>query len=187
MKTEFKKRLFVGIPAGLEIQSLTEIQSSIKHNSVQIKWIPSKNIHMTVSFLGNVTLDNIPKLTQTLEDISYLSHFRVSIEKTGVFPSTQFPKIFWLGVSKGRKKMIALHKQIEKVVIPFKASRKRDPFIPHITIGRATRSYLKIDVLPFLKYVYSPREFDINSVVLYESRQLPHGVDYQVLTKFLLN
>ena len=189
MRVELEKRLFIGIPAGREIQAiLFDIQSSIiRHNSRQIRWIPSKNIHITLSFLGNVHLDNIPKLTKALEDALDLAHLRISIEKTGVFPSPNFPKILWLGVGRGKQKMMTLHEQIDEEVAPFKAGRKKYGFIPHITIGRVARSYGKIDFLPFLEYVYSPIELDINSVALYESQLSPNGAVYKVLTKFPLN
>ena len=188
MRVELEKRLFIGIPAGRKIQAiLFDIQSSIGHNSRQIRWIPSENIHITLSFLGNVHLDNIPKLTKALEDALDLDHLRISIEKTGIFPSPNFPKILWLGVGRGKQKMMALHEQIDEEVAPFKAGRKKYGFIPHITIGRVARSYGKINVLPFLDHVYSPRELDVNSVALYESQLLAEGGEYKVLTRFPLN
>ena len=183
-----KKRMFIGIPAGREIQPvLFDIQSAIEHNPGQIRWVPTENIHMTLFFLGNVLIDDIPILTKTLEDELDLTHFRVLIDKTGVFPSVRFPKIFWLGVGSGRMKMIALHEQIKKAAAPFKGDRKKGNFSHHITIGRVARSHGKIDVLPFLEYVYSPRELAINSVALYESQLLPQGAEYKVLTEFPLN
>ena len=142
---------------------------------------------MTLFFLGNVFLIDIPKLTKALDDALNLNHFRTSIFKTGVFPSARHPKIFWLGVSRGTKKLITLHNKVKKTALPFKKGRQKEPFIPHITLGRAKRSYRKIDALPFLKYVYSSIEFNINSVALYESQLSPNGAVYKVLTKFPLN
>ena len=188
MKDEFEKRLFVGIPVGKEIQPiLSNIQSALAHNSGQIRWVPPKNIHLTLFFVGNVFLVDIPKLTQSIKDTLNLNHFSASIFKTGVFPSALHPKIFWLGVSCGTKKMKALHKKVKKTAAPFKKGGQKEYFIPHITIGRAERSYRNIDVLPFLEYVYSPIEFNVNSVALYESQLLTHGAEYKVLTTFPLN
>jgi len=188
LKVELEKRLFIGIPIGREIQPIFyDIQSSLKHHSEQIRWVPPGNIHITLSFLGNVPMDNIPKLTKVLKYAVNLNYFRVTIEKTGVFPSEKNPKILWLGVANGKEEMLILHKQIEKLVVSFKTGRKKEHFIPHITIGRKAQHYRNINFLPFLKYVYSPIEFDVNSVALYESRLLHKGSKYKVLTKFLLN
>lgn len=90
MKAEFEKRLFIGIPAGREIKPiLSEIQSSIERNPGHIRWVPPENIHITLLFLGNVAIDDISNLTDSLEDMLDLNHFRASIEKIGVFPSVQ--------------------------------------------------------------------------------------------------
>ena len=142
---------------------------------------------MTLFFLGNVPIDDIPILTKFLEYAVDLNYFKVTIEQTGVFPSVQYPRILWLGVGNGKKNIFKLHKQIEKVATSFKTDRKSNHFIPHITIGRTVRYYRNIDFLPFLKYVYSPIELDVNSVALYESQLLAEGAEYKVLTKFLLN
>ena len=188
MRSKFEKRLFIGIPASKEIQPiLFDIQSSIEYNPIQIRWVHPENIHMTLFFLGNVPLADIPKLTTALEEMLDLNHFSAYIKKTGVFSCAQNPKILWLGVYNDRQKIVKLHERVEKAVAPFKTGRKKERFSPHITIGRATRSYRKIDVLPFLKYVYSPIELYVNSVVLYESQLLPAGVEYKVLNKFPLN
>ena len=83
--------------------------------------------------------------------------------------------------------MISLHEKVKKAVSLFKEGKKEENFIPHISIGRVARSYGKIDFLPFLEYVYSPIEFDVNSVALYESQLLAHGAEYKILTTFPLN
>ena len=188
MKAEFEKRLFIGIPAGREIKPiLSDIQSSIELNSGQIRWVPPENIHITLLFLGTVAIDDISKLTKALEVGLDLNHFRASIEKIGVFPSVQHPKILWFGIGNGSQKMITLHKQAAKAAAAFKMDKKKGIFIPHITIGRVGQSCGKIDVLPFLKYVYSPVELDVNSVTLYESQLIPKGAEYKILTTFPLN
>ena len=166
---------------------LSDIQSSIEHNSDKIKWVPLENIHMTLSFIGNIFLDDIPKLIRTLKAELTTSHFIVSIEKTGVFPSIIFPKILWMGIGNGTQKLIKLYKKVEKAITVFNVVRMNKDFVPHITIGKIAGSYGKIDVLPFMKYVYSPRELKVNYVVLYESQLLPEGTKYKVLTKLPLN
>ena len=136
MKDEFEKRLFIGIPAGREIQPiLSDIQSSLAHNSGQIRWLPSENIHMTLFFLGNVFLIDIPKLTTALKDALNLNHFRISIFKTGVFPSARHPKIFWLGVSRDTKKMMALHEKVIKIVAPFKEGGEKEHVFPILPLA----------------------------------------------------
>ena len=188
MNSKLNKRLFIGISANYEITPIfLNIKSSILYNSGKIQWIPLENIHLTLSFLGNISFEYIPKITQSLKDILSLDQFIVYIEKTGIFPSTQLPTIFYLGIGKGRKKLTELQKIIEKNIAPFKVNRKKKIFMPHITIGKTKQPCRKIDVLPFLKYVYSPIELNVNSLALYESQLSHNGARYKVITKFPLN
>jgi len=131
LKDEFEKRLFIGIPAGREIQPiLSNIQSSLAHNSRQIRWLPSKNIHMTLFFLGNIFLDDIEKLTKALEDALNLDHFSSSIFKTCVFPYARHLKIFWLGVSRGIKKLITLHDKVKRLPFHLKKAGRKNSLSP---------------------------------------------------------
>ena len=188
MNSKLNKRLFIGISANYEITPIfLNIKSSILYNSGKIQWIPLENIHLTLSFLGNISFEYIPKITQSLKDILSLDQFIVYIEKTGIFPSTQLPTIFYLGIGKGRKKLTELQKIIEKNIAPFKVNRKKKIFMPHVTIGKTKQPCRKIDVLPFLKYVYSPIELDVNSVCMYESKLFPEGMHYTVINTFPLN
>ena len=126
MRSKFEKRLFIGIPASKEIQPiLFDIQSSIEYNPIQIRWVHPENIHMTLFFLGNVPLADIPKLTTALEEMLDLNHFSAYIKKTGVFSCAQNPKILWLGVYHDRQKIVKLYEWVEKNPI------KKTPIISH--------------------------------------------------------
>ena len=187
MKIKSRKRLFIGISANNEIKNLLiEIQSSIQYKSEQIKWISPDNIHLTLFFMGDVLLDYIPRLTKSLNDILDIPRFYINIESTGTFPSNDCPKILWLGISKGKFELVELFKKIEKAVVPFNKVGTKEHFIPHVSIGRTTKFYGKVNVLPFLKYVYSPIKLGVDSVTLFESQLLPNGAKYSALTEFQL-
>ena len=188
MKINLEKRVFIGIPIGHKIKSILPSLKSTVHSSTNIiKWIPPENIHLTLSFLGNISDKDIPNIVQSLENCITSKYFKIKIESTGVFPSANFPKILWIGIGKGADELTLLQKEIERSVRKFKEISKKEKFKPHITIARIRRSRLKIDVLPFLNTVYSPIELDINSICLYESILLPKGAQYTVLTEFPLN
>ena len=188
MKINLERRVFIGIPIGGKIKSiLPSLKTSIHSSRDIIRWIPPENIHLTLSFLGNISDQDIPNIVQSLENCITSKYFKIKIESTGVFPSVNFPIILWIGIGKGADKLTLLQKEIERSVRKFKEISKKEKFKPHITIARIRRSRLKIDVLPFLNTVYSPIELDINSICLYESILLPEGARYTVLTEFPLN
>ena len=142
---------------------------------------------MTISFLGNVSKNDIPKLIKSLKNISFHGSFNIYVEKTGIFQSNKLQKIFWLGIGNGINKISALNQNIEEEALSFNVKKKAKNYSPHITIGQLKTSYGKIDVLPFLKYVYSPIEFNVNALYLYESLLHQNGAKYKVINKFPLN
>ena len=188
MKINLEKRVFIGIPIGHKIKSiLPSLKSTVHCSRDIIRWIPPDNIHLTLSFLGNISDKDIPNIVQSLENCITSKYFKIKIESTGVFPSANFPKILWIGIGKGADDLTSLQQDIEISVRKFKGIYRREKFMPHITIARIRRSRRKIDVLPFLNTVYSPTELDVNSICLYESILLPKGTRYTVLTEFPLN
>ena len=188
MKINLEKRVFIGIPIDRKIKSILPSLKSTVHSSINIiKWIPPNNIHLTLSFLGNISDKDIPNIVQSLKNCITSKYFKIKIESTGVFPSVNFPKILWIGIGKGADDLTSLQQDIEISVSKFKGIYRKEKFMPHITIARIRRSRCKIDVLPFLNTVYSPIELDINSICLYESILLPEGARYTVLTEFPLN
>lgn len=184
------KRLFVGIEVSPKVKSLTSLlKTTLQSGSGNIRWIYSGNLHLTLSFIGDVNKTKIPDLVQEIEQVSGQSSFKLSIEGTGVFPNEKRLRILWLGINKGKNKLIELQQTIDKAVIPFKQSERLDNFRPHITIARVKRNVKvwKINIREFLNTIYAPIEFYVNSVVLYESELHPKGAHYTKIKEFSLN
>ena len=188
MKFNNEKRVFIGIPVGDNIKSILSIVKSVVNcNPSYIKWIPVENIHLTLSFLGNIANKNLPHLIQSVEKNITSNNFQIRITDTGVFPSSKSPKVLWLGISKGTDELTSLQLKVEKSIRKFNENHHRATFNPHITIAKIRRLYRKIDVLPFLNTVYSPIELDVNSIYLYESLLFAEGAQYKLLNTFPLN
>jgi len=188
LKSNNEKRIFIGIAVNRKIKSiLTILKSTVNCNHSQIKWMPIANIHLTLSFIGNVKNKDIPHLIKSFEKKILSNNFKITIEGTGVFPSFKSPKVLWLGIGKGLDELTSIQYKVEKSIRKFKENPQKTTYTPHITIARIQKLHGKIDVLPFLNTVYSPIELDINSICLYESILLPEGAQYMVLTEFPLN
>ena len=188
MKIKNEKRVFIGIPIGSKIKSILPIiKSSVNCHPNNIKWIPTENIHLTLSFLGNISNKDLPSLIQSVEKKITSNNFQLTITGTGVFPSFTSPKVLWLDISKGKDELTSLQLQVARSIRKFKENQEKIIFIPHITIANIRRLHAKINVLPFLNTVYSPIELDVNSVCLYESHLFSEGAQYTVLNVFPLN
>ena len=188
MENNDQKRIFIGIPSGDPIKSiLPKIKSTFAYKSSDMTWLPLKNIHLTLSFLGDISNNKIPALFQSLENNILSAQFQIRISRTGVFPSEKTPKILWLGLDKGKDELKILNQKIEKLIMKYKIDYDKKPFIPHITVARIKKAFGKIDVLPFLNSVYSPIELEVNSISIFESKLFPKGVQYTVIKTFPLN
>ena len=188
MNNKDQKRVFIGIPIGDQIKSILPLlKSAINCNSSYIQWILFENIHLTLSFLGDLLINDIPHIIQSVEQNIATSRFQLSISRTGVFPSSRSPKVLWIGIDKGVDELKLLHEQVVKSVREFKDNYKKNIFVPHISIARIKQGSRKIDVLPFMSSVYSPIKINVNSISMYESKLLPEGAQYTIINTFPLN
>ena len=182
------KRVFIAIPIGTAIKPvLPLLKSKFNRNYDNIKWIRLENIHLTLIFVGNISINYIPILIQSLKENIIQNSFKMVIESTGTFSSSHSQKVLWLGIKRGADELMSLHIQIKKILKVIIDNNSKKTFIPHVTIGKILNNFVKIDVLPFLNTVYSPIELSVNSICLYESKLFPEGAKYRILNEFPLN
>jgi RNA 2',3'-cyclic 3'-phosphodiesterase len=100
-------------------------------------WSRVENIHLTLKFFGNVTLDQV----QTISDaasraVKEFSSFQIDIGKTGVFPRPSRPQVLWIGVSDPSGKLSALQQKFEDECAAEGFAKEDRAFRPHLTIAR---------------------------------------------------
>ena len=103
-----EKRVFIGLPIGTIIKPvLSVLKSKFTLNSENIKWIPSEYIHLTLKFLGNISVNDLPILIQSLKKELTQNSFAMAIKSTGVFPSSHSPRALWLGTKRVTEELIS--------------------------------------------------------------------------------
>ena len=184
------KRVFVGIDISRKfLQLIPMLKTTVGELEGDIKWISGKNLHLTLSFLGNIDESKFEMLISNLQEVKKLRKFTLSVNGTGIFPNPSNPKVFWLGIEDGYDELSDSQSIVDKLSFEYKETQREEKFIPHITIGRinSAKKSTKIDVTTFLNAVYSPIEIPINIVNLYESRLTPDGPRYKILAEFPLS
>ncbi len=186
---QHSRRLFIAIEMPRRVsQVIPMVKSVISAAPQDIRWVLAKNLHLTLSFLGNVSEDRIPELIQTVKSGIRQDSFNVKISGTGSFPDSRHPKVLWLGIDQGKFELAQLQGSLDPKMMPFKASPKKDHFKPHITIARI-KSRISADALrlnDFLSVEYEPIRFTVNQVELVQSELLQTGAKYTVLEHFML-
>lgn len=167
-------RLFIGIPIPKE---LAEILSLIKYNvHGNINWVPQKNFHITLKFLGEITEKKVEKIILMLKEIKF-NKFFIENGTYGFFPNKKYVKVFWMGVTPSES-VFELHKLIEIRLSKF--FKMEQDYIPHITLGRVKYA----DFSDINKVEIQKIKFEVNCFKLYQSTLTDIGPIYSVIENF---
>jgi 2'-5' RNA ligase len=160
------KRLFVGLelPASCKTTLL-----SLDPHLTGLRWLTEEQLHLTLSFLGNVEAPLEDRLHEALREVR-VPPFFLSLYGVGVFNVRGRPSVVWAGVGKGHPHLFALHQRIQDAVLHAGLEADLKPFHPHITIARA-KGISRQALQPFLRRYAETNfgMFEVTSFELYSS------------------
>ncbi len=163
---------------------LRELQLDLK--GVPVRWVPVKNIHITLKFLGDVSESNLDVLKKIISgEAAAHSSFEISVRGLGAFPSTKRPRVIWVGVQ-APAELAALQRAIEHETAKLGYPREDRPFSPHLTIGRVSRNANTNDLQRIGSVVMEAKPgyveaAKVEEVYLYRSDLQPSGALYTPL------
>ncbi len=150
-----------------------------------VKWVEDVQLHLTLKFLGELTLPDIAQVQRALEQsVLAMRPFAVEFRGAGAFPTADRPRTVWLGVSEGEAELVALHGQLENrlATLGFRTEGRR--FRPHLTIGRVRGGDLGVPELGSLirqRADYDGGQCEVAEVVIFSSVLERSGPTYEVL------
>ncbi len=175
-------RLFIGIFLPEEIKNyLYELENKLKkllHG--KINWIAKKNIHFTLKFIGDINETKLNGIKEKLNKIKFDS-FEVELDKIGVFPDENNPRIIWAGLNP-KEKLIELQKKVDSELLDL-FSKDQD-FKVHITLGRIKLIKNKEEFKTNMKIEIERKKFEINEFCLVKSKLSKDGPKYEILERF---
>ncbi len=120
-------RIFVAIEVNDEnvLNSIGQVRSELNINA---KPVELHNLHFTVQFLGEISEEEMRKISATLSGIEF-SVFSISFASIGVFPKPNFPRVIWIGVNDGVNELEKLAETIRAKLsdIGFSPDKKFKP------------------------------------------------------------
>jgi len=178
------KRTFIAIKtdAGEKIQDcISHSKNCLKGE--RIKWVSPVQLHFTLAFLGDTSMERVKLTGQMLNRVvpAYDPPF-VRYRGLGLFRNIQDPKVLWIGLDIDpliRKMKAELDSELKN--LGFRVD-KRD-FRPHLTLARIKWIQNK-DALKVLLHAYRDYFFlesTIKEVVYYESILGREGPTYKVI------
>jgi 2'-5' RNA ligase len=140
------KRLFVSIelPESLR-QRLAELDPHLRG----VRWLEPRQMHLTLSFLGDVSSEIQETFMEKLRAISWKSFF-LPLVGLGTFPGKGWPKIIWIGVGTGHPHLFQLHKRVQEAALAAGLEPDLRAFHPHVTLARCRDASPEM-IRPFLK------------------------------------
>jgi len=179
-------RLFFALPltSGL-IKKIAYLEEDIdKKFKIKIPWIPLKNLHLTVLFLGHISLDDYLKIKKNFINFFYNERLNLTIERIDYGPPGK-KRMIWLYIKnndslKNLKRII--ENKLKEANIDYK--REERDFLPHINLSRLKNNvnFQNIDLKKELNWQFIP-----NRLVLYRSILYPTGAHYEKLLEWELN
>lgn len=132
-------RLFVAAEVPVSIQAQLGAMVGMLRGCVRrgaVRWVRSENIHLTLRFVGEVPIREIPALTSALRSAVHgLPPFGLHLDKAGCFPTEREPRVLWVGLGGGLDGLLQVQERIERGTAEWGRVEPR-PFHPHLTLGR---------------------------------------------------
>jgi 2'-5' RNA ligase len=179
-------RAFIAIELTTEIQKrLDEIIAAFKKqlDGVPVRWVPAGNVHLTLKFLGDVSIANVKVLTDMLntEAMGHKS-FEISIGGAGAFPNNRRPRVIWVGVE-APAELSMIQGGVEAATARLGYPREERPFSPHLTVGRVSRNATSDDTRLITKVLETNRvgflgAACVKNICLFRSDLQPTGAIY---------
>ncbi len=133
-------RAFIAIPLPDTVKDyLADLQKDLKRNQILASWPKPISMHLTLKFLGDIKIAQIPVIKSCMIDALDMLNGPVSLSAKGigVFPSVKNARVIWCG-AKGQTDLVGsmvgqLEKRLHKRA-NIRIEKKR--FLPHLTIAR---------------------------------------------------
>jgi len=153
-----------------------------------VKWVPAQNMHLTLKFLGDVTLSQMPEVVAAVEHEAMATHpLHLAVATFGAFPNPSQPRVIWAGLAGDIEDLSSLAGRIDVRLRQMGFPLDTRPFAPHLTIGRVRQEVPVVDrralgyavaALP----VAPGLEFLADSVHVVKSELRPEGAEYTRLS-----
>ncbi|MCP4706091.1 MAG: RNA 2',3'-cyclic phosphodiesterase [candidate division Zixibacteria bacterium] len=180
-------RLFIALPLPEKAeQFLGNIIDDLIQKRGKVKWVDSKNIHLTLKFLGETDEQYIDDISTAIKKTATKhSSIKSTINKINGFPNLNRPRVIWAGLEDiddclDKLENIALDIDNEMSVIGFEKENKK--FKSHLTLGRVKDNKNIGELTKYLEtYRIQPQAVLFDKIVLFKSTLTPQGAIYERL------
>lgn len=181
MKNTVRTFIAVEIDTAVCKQASGVIQRLSKTAS-EIKWVESENMHLTLKFLGDVSLTETNRICNAVaKAVEKIEPFDLEMATIGAFPNLDRPRTIWLGSDDGIEEMVDLQEAVDQSMkkVGFRLESRR--YQPHLTLGRVKRLGPDAKVLTELlkkEAYFGAGRTRVDQVIIFSSQLTKSGPIY---------
>ena len=171
----------IAVPESV-LKSCQDIMVQLRNLNLQGRFAKTQSIHLTLQFLGNVEEEQIPGITEILEQAGKgVTPFDLEVGRLGVFPHLTHPRVVWIGVEPVDA-LTTLQSKIQQGLEPLGFPKENRDFHPHLTLLRL-RSRKNLRQLAQYIDTEGPGlragVIQAEQIHLYQSILKPQGAEYR--------
>ncbi len=128
------------------LRHLSEVQRMLMNTGAGLKLVKTQNIHITMRFLGNISLSMVDSIHEEMKELNFTS-LDVEIKGVGAFPSLRYARVVWAGIRKGADALTNIFNQLEPRLRGLGIRPDPKGFSPHLTIARVKTGRNKAELV----------------------------------------
>lgn len=191
------KRLFLAVPLSPEFEKSLKDLRNIYGKIPYLRWLPEKNLHITVLFLGEVEENSLGRLSNNLEKVVQdLPSFVLKFKKIDYAPPGKLARMVWAYFESNDAyiKLVDVCTSLIRQTIPslklddkYKSKNNIENIKPHITLARFRKEVMPPRELKRIgKTGLEGEEMRVEEVWLMESERRRKGAEYSIVNKMYL-
>ena len=143
---EIRSFVAFDIDNDLVVGRFSEIQEVLCKTGADLKLVQPENIHITMRFLGNISLGLIDSVHEAMKEVSFVP-FDVDIRGLGAFPNLRHTNVIWAGIGKGADEFRNIFDQLEPRLRGLGFAPDTKGFSPHLTLVRVRTGRHKAELI----------------------------------------
>jgi 2'-5' RNA ligase len=184
----FRTFIAIELPAESRANVIEHIQRLRRElPNVRASWGREDNLHLTLKFLGNVPVADLPNVYNAVEQAAKaVSPFKLTLAECGMFPTRGRPNVLWIGAQASG--LFTLQASIEEELSAAGFPPESRPFHPHLTIARLRNAEGVRELGELHRNAeFVPLTMDVSEVVVFRSELRREGSKHTAISRHSLS